>query len=99
MSRLKSARSPLRTCSSNSVTLGRAPSATRQTSVRDVRNARCPRHHDLHLEQFDERLRARAKARLLEQRLLFERLEVEILGEGVDQSVVAQPGWGLVGAP
>ena len=48
-----------------------------------------PREQRLHLEQFDERLGARRNSRLLEQRLLFDRLEIEILRERIHQVLVA----------
>ena len=54
--------------------------------MRDVQPARVARHHDLHLEQFDERCGARAQAVAFEQCLFFERLEVEVLRERVRRS-------------
>src|SRR5437867_13445085 len=58
------------------------------SSVRDVRHAGRARHHDFRLEQLDERHGAGAEAGLLEQSLLLERLEVEILREGIHEILV-----------
>src|SRR5579872_7011838 len=66
----------------------RPPSAT---SVREM-GGRAARSHQFHLEQLRERLRALQEARLLEERLLLERLEVEILRQRVDQILVRHRG-------
>src|SRR5438270_77273 len=63
----------------------------RVTSVRETRGGP-PRGHLLHLEELDERAGTGQQARLLEDGLLFERLEVEILRERVDQILVGHRG-------
>ena len=65
-----------------------AASARRNGLMRDLRQARRPRHHDLHLQQFDQRLGAASQAFPFEQRLLLERIQVEILGERIDQILI-----------
>ena len=47
-----------------------------------------PVDHRLHLEQFDQRGAAGHHARLFEQRLALDHLEVQVLGEGVDDLLV-----------
>src|SRR5439155_26733827 len=56
--------------------------------VRDLWAGGRSRHHDLHLERLDERLGSRPEAVSLEQRLLLDRLQVQILSERVDELLV-----------
>ena len=58
--------------------------------MRHVGKSRRAGDHDFHLEELDERFGACAQAVVFEQRLLFERVEVEILAERVDQIFVRQ---------
>ncbi len=73
------------------------PSAARRLTRERTRapaQCRCPAppsaafHQRLHFEQLDQRAAARQRAVALEQRLLLDRLELEILRQRVDQFVV-----------
>jgi hypothetical protein len=50
-------------------------------------------HQHLHLDQLDERAAPRQHAGTFQQRLLLERLQLEILRQRVDQIVVGHVAW------
>ena len=80
----------VRSSSRSTRTWNREP-RTRVALPRSVRDARSPwdlRRQHLHLQELDERLRARPEAALLEQRLFLEWLEIEVLRERIHQILV-----------